>query len=133
MVIAILVQSADLDRFLFPLQLAVHHLMIGAAVSLDAETAVSPQLSFGAEAVRGLHNAQQHGRPDRTNRRNPTEPFPDLVLLALHQWILPDFPTQRPQPIQLLVVNLGPPAHSRFADFLEPLGAMARAVDLCTA
>src|SRR5215472_5141257 len=84
-VIAILVQCADLDRFLFPLQLAVHHLMIGAAVPLDAETAVSPQLSFGAEAVRGLHNAEQHGRPDRTNRRNPAEPFPDLVLLALRQ------------------------------------------------
>jgi hypothetical protein len=57
MVMAILVQSADLDRFLFPLQLAVPHLMIGAAVPLDAETAVRPQLSLGAEAVRGLHNA----------------------------------------------------------------------------
>jgi len=36
MVIAILVQSADLDRLLFPLQLAFHSLMIGAAVHLDA-------------------------------------------------------------------------------------------------
>ena len=133
MVIAILVQPADLDRFLLPLQLAFHHLMIRAAVALDAETAVRPQLSFGAEAVRGLHNAQQHGRPDRADRRNLMEPFPDLVLLALHQQILPDYPSQRPQPIQLLVIVLGPPAHPRFADFLEPRGAVARAIDLCTA
>jgi len=61
---------------------AFRHLMIGAAVPLDAETAVSPQLSFVAEALRGLHNAQQHGRPDRADRRL-MEPFPDLVLLAL--------------------------------------------------
>jgi len=36
MVIAIPVQSADLDRFLLPFELAFHHPMIGAAVQLDA-------------------------------------------------------------------------------------------------
>src|SRR5882724_6218217 len=29
-----------------------------------------------------------------------------------------------------LVVKLGPPAHSRFADLPEPLGTMARCIDL---
>ena len=41
--------------------------------------------SGGHDRVLADDNAQQHGRPDRTDRRNLTEPFPDLVLLALRQ------------------------------------------------
>jgi len=64
-------------------------MMIGAAVHLDAKPAVSPQLSLGAEPVRGLQNAQHYCRPDRTEGRNLREPPPDLLLLALHEKIWP--------------------------------------------
>ncbi len=46
--------------FLRPLQLPVDTTVIGAAVGLDAKSAVSPQLPLGAETVRGLQDAQQY-------------------------------------------------------------------------
>jgi len=39
--------------------------------------------------VRGLQNAQQHGRRDRANRRDLAEPFPDRVFLTLGEQIPP--------------------------------------------
>ena len=111
-------------------ELSFHIPVIGAAVRLDAKTAVGPQLPLGAETVRGLQNTQQYGRPDRTDRRNLAEPFPGLVFLALREQLPPHFLTQRPQRIELLVVKLRPPAHSRFRDLPEPLGTMARCIDL---
>src|SRR6266436_4397200 len=80
--------------------------------------------------MRGLQNAQQYGGPDRTDRGNLAEPFPGLVFLALRQQLPPHFLTYRPQRIELLVVKLSPPAHSRFADLPEPLGTMARCINL---
>src|SRR5262249_25646543 len=103
-----LVQSANLDMLLLPFELAFHHMMIGAAVHLDAQPAVSPQLSLGAEPVCGLQNTQQDCRPDRTKRRNLREPLPDHVLLA-------------------------PSAHPRFADFPKPRATMPRAIYLLAA
>ncbi len=73
-----LVQPANLDMLLLPFELAFHHMMIGAAVHLDAQTAVSPQLSLGAEAVRGLQNAQQHRR-----RIGPIDGIPQSRFQAL--------------------------------------------------
>src|SRR5258707_15790507 len=58
------------------------------------------------------------------------EQFPRLVFLALREQLPPHLLTHRPQRIELLVVKLGPPAHSRFADLPEPLGPMARCIDL---
>jgi hypothetical protein len=43
-VIAILVQPANLDILLLPFELAFHNMIIGAAVHLDAETTIDPQL-----------------------------------------------------------------------------------------
>ena len=52
------------------------------------------------------------------------------MFLALREQLPPHFLTHRPQRIELLVVKLRPPAHSRFADLPEPLGTMARCIDL---
>ena len=60
-VIAVPVQSAKGALFLHSLQLPVDPTVIGAAVGLDAKSAVTPQLPVGAETVWGLQNAQQHG------------------------------------------------------------------------
>src|ERR1700674_1750385 len=80
-VIAVTVQSANGARFLHSLQLSVDPTVIGAALCLDAKSAVRPQLPLGAETVRGLQNAQQYGGPDRTYRRNMAELFPSLVFV----------------------------------------------------
>src|SRR6202166_2895253 len=64
-VIAVAIQSANRDLFLHSLQLSVDPTVIGAALCLDAKSAERPELPLAAETVRGLQNAQQHGRPDR--------------------------------------------------------------------
>ncbi len=129
-VVLVSVQSANGDLFLRSLQLPGDPTVIGTALCLDAKSAVCPQLPLGAETVRGLRNAQQHGRTDRADRGNLAEPFPNRVFLALCQQLPPHLLTYRPQRIQLLVVKLGPPAHTRFRDLREPFGTMARCIDL---
>lgn len=57
--------------------------VIGTAAGLNCKTTDAPQLPFGAKAVRGLQNTQQHRSPDRTDRGNLTEPLPGLLFLAL--------------------------------------------------
>ena len=56
--------------------------MIGAAVRLDGQTTVSPQLPLGAKTMRRLQYAQHLRRPDRANRGNFAELFPGLLFLA---------------------------------------------------
>src|SRR6266404_8634187 len=80
--------------------------------------------------MRSLQDAKQHGGPNRTDRGDLAEQFPRLVFLALREQISPHLLAQTSQRIELLVVKLRPPAHSRFVDFREPLGTMARCIDL---
>src|SRR5262249_24522227 len=72
--------------------------------------------------MRRLQNAQQHRRPDRTNRGNLAEPFPGLLFLTLGEQISAHFLAQRSQCIELLVIKFSPPAHPEFVDLAEPLG-----------
>ena len=53
-VIAVLVQSANGVLFLRPFELPADTPVIGAALCLDAKSAVRPQLPLGAETVRSL-------------------------------------------------------------------------------
>src|SRR5713226_9111882 len=92
-VIAIFVQPANQYGLLGSLQLPFDIAVIGTAVGLNAQTAQGPQLSLGAKPMRGLQDAQQHGRSDRTDRRDLAEPFPRLVFPAFLQQLAPNFPT----------------------------------------
>ena len=56
--IAVAVQSANGDLSLGSFELSVDLAVIGAALCLDAQSAVGPQRPLGAETVRGLQNAQ---------------------------------------------------------------------------
>src|SRR6267154_4206071 len=129
-VIAVSVQSADGALFLHSFELPVNTTVISAALCLDAKSAVRPQLPLGAETMRSLQDAKQHGGPDRTDRGDLAEQFPRLVFLALRQQLPPHFLTHRSQRIELLVIKLGPPAHSRFTDLPKPLDTMARCIHL---
>src|ERR1039458_4254853 len=106
--------------------------MIGAAVRLDSKTAISPQLPLGTETMRCLDDRDQQGRPDWTDRGNLAEQLERLVLPALGQQFAPHLLAQRPQRIELLVVELRPAPHSRLSDLAEPLGTIARRIDLLT-
>jgi hypothetical protein len=71
-VIVILIESANRCLLPGPLQLSVNVLVLCAVVGFDRQPAVSPQLSLGAKAIRGLEQCDQQGRPDGANRRNLT-------------------------------------------------------------
>src|ERR1039458_8020797 len=104
--------------------------MIGAAVRLDSKTAISPQLPLGTETMRCLDDRDQQRRADRTDRGDLAEQLERLVLPALGQQFAPHLLAQRPQRIELLVVELRPAAHTRLGDLAEPRGTVARRIDL---
>ncbi len=58
-VVVVAVQPANEHRLLAPLQLAVHHPIVGTAARFQRQPAVGPELPFRAEAVRRLHSANQ--------------------------------------------------------------------------
>src|SRR6267143_3835246 len=95
---------------LLPSELAVRNLVMGAGPGHHTKPTIGPQLALGTKPVRGLQNTQQFGRPNRANRRNRTQPFPNLVLLAFRQEVSPYFLAKGSQCIQLLVVQLRPSA-----------------------
>src|SRR6266852_602717 len=80
--------------------------------------------------MRSLQDAHQHGRPDRADRRDPTEQPPRLVLFALLQQLPPYFLAQSSQSIELLVVKLRAAMHTRLDDLRQPLRTMAQSIDL---
>jgi hypothetical protein len=84
-VIPVAVQSTNGDLFLRSFELSVDLTVIGAAMRLDAKSAVRPELPLAAETVRGLQNARQYGRSDRIDRRNLAESRPGLVFLAFRE------------------------------------------------
>src|SRR5437667_11301103 len=88
-VIVIGVKPPHRYRLLRSLKLSLHIPVISTAVRNYPNPTVFPKWPLAAEAVRCLDNGHQHGHADRTQRRNRTEPFPGLVLLALSQEFLP--------------------------------------------
>jgi hypothetical protein len=70
----IAIEAAQRDLFLRRAQLPVHVTMIGAAVRLDGQAAVGPQLSLRAETIRRLQNRDQLRRANRTDRTDDPRP-----------------------------------------------------------
>src|ERR1700688_3470642 len=97
---------ANTDLFVRPVELSFYVTIVTAAVGLDTKTAEGPQLPLGAEAVRGLYDANQHCRPDRTHRRNLTEQLPRRVSLAFAEQLAPHLLAQGTERIELLEVEL---------------------------
>src|SRR6267142_2135159 len=82
--------------------------------------------------MRGLDQRDQQSGPDRTDVRNLAQQFRGSMFSALGQQILPHGLAQSSQSIELLVEELGPPAHAGFPDLVQPIRAMAWCVDLLT-
>src|SRR6202140_1199474 len=82
-VIAVSIESANRDLLLGFLQLSFNRTVIGTAMRFDGKTAVFPERSLGAEALRCLDQRDQQSRPNRTDRRDLAEQFRGLVFLTL--------------------------------------------------
>src|SRR6266849_8308306 len=80
--------------------------------------------------MRCLEDREDERRPDRADERNLAQQFSRAVLVSLNQQITPHFLAQRPQGIELLIVELRPAAYAGFGDFTEPCGTIARRIDL---
>ena len=86
-VIVVLIQATQLYRFLRALQLSFDHAVLCTVMCFSPQTTIGPQLSFGAEPVRGLDQRDQQGSPDRADPGNQAKQSPCLVLLAFQQQI----------------------------------------------
>jgi hypothetical protein len=74
---------------------------------------VDTPAAFDVEPLCGVSRREVRlCRSDRTDRRDLAKPLRGHVLLALRQQVSVRFSAQRSQRIQLLVVQLRPPAHS---------------------
>ena len=72
LVIVIPIQTSDLLRFFRTLQLSSDKAVLRTVPGLDAQPTIGPELSLAAEPVRGLHQCDQAGRPNRTDAGNLT-------------------------------------------------------------
>src|SRR5580700_10038536 len=88
-VIMILIEPTQLLWFLGTLQLSSHVTVLRAVMRLNRETAVGPQLSLGAETMRGLDQRDEQRGSDRADRRNLAQEFGCALFATLGQQILP--------------------------------------------
>src|SRR3984893_3044563 len=68
--IVIFVQSADGHSFLGAFQLTANEAIFPTIVGSQRQSAVSPQLPLGTEAMGGLHQSDQQSGPDPADRGN---------------------------------------------------------------
>ena len=75
-----------------------------------------------------LHQSNEQNLPNRSDRRNLAQQFRRAVFPTLGQQLSSYLLAQRPQRVQLLVVDLRPPSHADFADLGQPFTTIARCV-----
>src|ERR1700730_10349412 len=124
-VIVVGVQPANGQELLGASQLALHDSVFPAAGGFQCQTTVGPQLSLGAKTMWRLHQGNEQSRPYRSDRRNLAQQFHGAVFAAFRPRISSYLLAQRPQGIQLLVVDLRPAMHAGFADLGQPFRAIA--------
>src|SRR2546427_11054558 len=107
------------------LELALDKTGFPAAVGLQSQTAVGPELPLGAQEMWRLDQSDQQSRPDRTNRWNLTQPLHRGVLAALGQQLTPHLLAQNSQGIERLAVELGQTSHAGFGAPGQPSRAGA--------
>src|SRR3984893_11360515 len=124
-VIVVGVEPSNSQEFLGAFQLALHDSVFPARGSFQCQTTVGPQSSLGAKTMWRLQQSNEQSRPYRSDRRNLAQQFHRAVFSAFRQQISSYLLAQRPQGVQLLVVDLRPAMHAGFCDLAEPLGAIA--------
>src|SRR5712671_2879710 len=90
----------------------------------------SRQLPLASEPMRGLYQRDQAGCPDRTDAGNLAQQFRCLMFPALGQKLRSQVAPQALQSIQLLIEQLGSPAHPGLWNLVQPFLPIARAIDL---
>src|SRR5437879_11791934 len=101
------VEPANSQEPFGALELALGKTVFPAAVGLQSQTAVGPQLPLGAKAMWRLDQSDQQSRPDRTNRWNLTKPIHRGVRAAIGKQLTPQLIAKNRQAIDLMVVDMG--------------------------
>src|SRR6266699_3451305 len=122
------VEPPDGQELLGTFQLALHKSVFPAGGGFQCQTTVGPQLPLGAKTMWRLHQSNEQSRPYRSDRRNLAQQTHRAVFSAFSEQIASYLLAQRPQGVQLLVVDLRPAMHAGFGDLGEPLRAIARCV-----
>src|ERR1700758_2049815 len=85
LVVMIPIQTTNLLRFFRTLQFSSHKAVLRTIMRFNAQSTVGPQLSLATEPVRGLHQRNQAGCPNRTDAGNLTQQFRSFMFSALRQ------------------------------------------------
>src|SRR5258708_14420660 len=133
LMVVISIQTTNLLGFLGALQLSAHKAELRTVMGLNAQTTVGPQLTLAAKPVRSLHQRDQAGGSNRTDAGNLAQQFRRLMFPALGQKLRSQVAPQALQSIQLLIEQLGSPAHPGLWNLVSPLLPVARAIDLGSA
>ena len=128
--VVILIESPNLLCLLRALQLSVYVTILGAVVCLYCQTAVGPQLPLAPVPVRGLHKGYQLRGPKRSYERNLTQNFHCLMSAALGLQLSSHGAPQGQQSIQLLIEQFCASVYPYLFNLLQPLLAMAPAINL---
>jgi hypothetical protein len=90
-VVVILIETAQLLRFLGTLQLPLDITVLRTVTRLQAKAAVSPELALGAKTVGRLHQRDQLSRANWADARNLAQQFRRTMFSALGQQVSPRF------------------------------------------
>src|ERR1039458_2621691 len=132
LMVVISIQTTDLLGFFGALQLSTDKAELRTVVGLNAQATIGPQLPLAAEPVRGLHQRDQAGGPNRTDAGNLAQQFRGFMFPALGQKLGSQVSPQGLQSIQLLIEQLRSAAYAGLRNLAQPFLPITRGIDLGT-
>src|SRR5213594_4578755 len=128
--VMIFVEAANGHLLFAAPQLALDVVVFPAVAGFQPQSAVGPELSFGAETMRGLDQCHRQSRANRSQGGNLPQFGSDRMLATLRQQFAPGLLAQVLQHVQLLIKLLGAATGASLGDFPQPLAAMAGIVNV---
>src|SRR5438128_2743113 len=122
--VVIFVEAANGHLLFAAPQLALDVVVFPAVTGFQRQSAVGPELSFGAETMRGLDQCHRQSRANRSQRGNLPQFGSDRMLATLRQQFAPGLLAQVLQHVQLLIKLLSSAASAGLWNFPQPLTAI---------
>ena len=88
-VVIVLIETPERHRFRRASELTFHIAIFSAAVRLDRQATLGPELPLAPEPVRRLQQCHQKSGPERADARNLAQQFGRTMFSALGQQIPP--------------------------------------------
>src|SRR5207245_7925330 len=128
--VVIFVEAANGHLLFAAPQLALDVVVFPAVAGFQPQSAVGPELSFGAETMLGLDQCHRQSRANRSQGGNLPRFGSDRMLATLRQQFAPGLLAQVLQHVQLLIKLLSSAASAGLWNFPQPLTAMEGIVDV---